>query len=125
MDLACADRSKIKIAYDCAIMSTHSKYRLGASIFRGNRLIATGVNKMKTHTKSPHHFRMVHAEIDALLRVDREIIEGSSMFVVRILRNLNFATSKPCECCWEMALRFGVKRIVYFGTQSFVSEYIQ
>lgn len=124
-DLPCGDRSKVRIAYDAALLSTHSKYRLGASLFRGNRLVATGVNKMKTHTKSPHFYRMVHAEIDALLRVDRELIEGSTLFVVRVLKNLKFATSKPCECCWEMSLRFGVKRLVYFDTNSFVSEYIQ
>jgi deoxycytidylate deaminase len=122
--LAVADRSKIRIAFDSAILSTHGKYRLGASLFRGNRLVSVGVNKIKTHTKSPHFYRMIHAEIDALLRGERESIEGSSLFVVRVLKNLNFASSKPCKCCWTMAAELGVKRVVYYDKISFVSDYL-
>lgn len=67
---------------------------------------------------------MIHAEIDALLRVDREAVEGSTLIVVRILKDLKFASSRPCDCCWEMASRLGVKRIVYYDG-GFVSENIK
>jgi len=120
-----SDLRKIKIAFDAATLSKHTKYRLGASLFRGSRLISTGINQIKTHTKSPHSYRMIHAEIDALLRVDREVIEGSTLYVVRILKNLNFAASKPCDCCWEMACQLGVRRVIYFEKSGFVSEIMQ
>jgi deoxycytidylate deaminase len=120
-----SDLRKIRVATDAATLSRHTKYRLGAGLFRGSRLISTGVNQIKTHTKSPHSYRMIHAEIDALLRVDQEAVDGSSLFVVRILKNMRFACSKPCDCCWEMASRLGVKRIVYFDESGFVSETIR
>jgi deoxycytidylate deaminase len=121
-----SDQKKIRIAYDAAKTSTHYKYRLGAALFRGNRLVATGTNKIKTHPKSPNPYRMVHAEVDAMLRVDQDLIVGCSMFVVRLLKNLNFAPSKPCECCWQMAVGLGVRRIVFYDEFSdrFESLYV-
>ena len=121
MEWSISDLRKINTAYDAATLSRHTKYRLGASLFRGSRLVSTGVNQIKTHTKSPHSYRMIHAEIDALLRAEPETVSGSTLFVVRILKNLRFASSKPCDCCWEMASSLGVRRVVYFDN-GFVSS---
>lgn len=121
-----SDQSKLRIAFDAAKTSTHYKYRLGAALFRGSRLIATGTNKIKTHPKSPNPYRMVHAEVDALLRADPDLISGSAMFVVRLLKNTNFAPSKPCECCWQMAVGLGVRRITFYDefSDKFESLYV-
>lgn len=121
-----SDENKIRIAYDIAKTSTHYKYRLGAALFRAGRLISSGTNKIKTHPKSPNPYRMVHAEVDALLKADPDLIAGCSLFVVRLLKNANFASSKPCQCCWEMAVGLGVRRIVFYDefSNKFESLYV-
>lgn len=124
--LEVVQKKKLRIAQDAARSSTHAKYRLGSALFRGNRLLAIGRNQIKTHPKSPHDYRMVHAEIDVLLRVAPKLIAGTCLLVVRVLRNDTLASSKPCHACWKMAVTLGVKKIIYYDERlsQFISAHV-
>lgn len=54
----------------------------------------------------------LHAELGAILGLDRSITSGSVAYVVRIKED-KYRMSKPCPMC-EQALRFcGVKKVIY------------
>jgi deoxycytidylate deaminase len=79
---------------------------------RRNSMISKGVNAIKTHTKSRHPYKMIHAETDAVIKANCDL-RGSTLYVARILKDGSLAFSKPCEFCQAIAFENGVKRMVY------------
>lgn len=55
----------------------------------------------------------MHAELGAILGLDRSITSGSSVYVARISKNGNFLISKPCEMCYLAMKHVGVKKVFY------------
>jgi deoxycytidylate deaminase len=54
----------------------------------------------------------LHAELGAVLGLDRSLTSGSVAYVVRVKEG-EYRMSKPCEMC-EEALKFcGVKKVIY------------
>lgn len=100
-------------AKDWASLSNHHTYKLGCVLVKKNRIVGSGYNQIKTHTKSIHKFNMLHAEISALIGIDAEKLKNSYAFVYRERKDGKPAMAKPCEAC-ELALRqAGVKRVYY------------
>lgn len=97
-----------------------SEVKVGAVIVKGNAEISVGFNNMKkTHPKSPHPFKTIHAEFDAILGVDPADLEGATIYVFREFKDGTRAMSKPCEFC-EAALRSaGIHVCYYTGHDSF------
>ena len=97
-------------------VSTLSKYRfkLGAVIFKGKKIIATGFNKNKTHPKAGQYYKhgSVHAEIDAILHAT-ENVSGTSMLVYRSLASGQPAIAKPCAMCTQVMHEFGIKEVFW------------
>lgn len=92
------------------------RFRLGAIVLHKNKVVAKGYNKIKTHPKLDHY--TIHAECDALLKAAK----GDTLVVVRILRNGEFACSKPCEKCLKYIKKFGIKKIYYLDWDSDLQE---
>lgn len=103
--------------------------RMGATIFAGNRLIATGSNslvkskpgnrftKVLTNGKVVEYMKSIHAEQAALVKIKHYEYERQklSMFVYRENSKGIMSASFPCPMCQE-ALRKSDISVVYFIT---------
>ena len=108
-----------------------SKFRLGAVLVKKNRIISTGYNDMrKTHTlmqkfnTDKSYTPGLHAEVDACIGVDRADLEGSDIYVVRILKDGYLAMAKPCKICQKFLIDVGIRR-VYYSTGDSMPEQME
>ena len=88
----------------------------GAVIVKGGRVLATGINKERNHPMkvSFEHIKThcsVHAEIDALKKVDNA--QGATIYVARVNRRGEDRNSRPCEYCYKDLKESGIKKIIY------------
>lgn len=112
------DNRYLDIAKNLALSSTVNKYRHGAVIVKGGRVISTGINKMKNHPsvfdddvdliKSSAH---VHAEIDAIKKVSD--LRGAKIYIARVNKNGQTGLSRPCDKCYKNITAAGITRIIY------------
>ena len=109
----------IEFAKRVAEQSDYGKFRHGAVLVKGSSVRNISCNKHR-HCSFGARFRKegrgeatLHAELGAILGVDRSTTRGSTVYVARINREGEARISKPCPMC-ESALRHvGVKRVVY------------
>ena len=99
---------KISSRSDC-------RHKHGALLVSGGRIINSGHNRNK-YCSFGQRFRghgrglaTVHAEISAVLGVDRSKTAGSDLFVAREGRKL----SKPCDMCIDVLRFVGISRVYY------------
>lgn len=104
-----------------------NKYRVVALLIpRVGNEIFVGTNKMdKTHGGSPHPWKSIHAEFDAILKVGRgykarKKIEGCDIYIYRET-SYGQALAKPCPVCFEMLKDYNVKNIFYSAPDGFYS----
>lgn len=107
----------LQIAVNLAKSSQVSRYRHGAVIVRGGRIISTGINKVRNHPdvledavtiKAESH---IHAEVDAIRKVDD--LKGAKIYVARVNRHGSPSLSRPCESCYSRITDVGITKIVY------------
>lgn len=110
----------IKLAINQAkqIISPTNRYggffRHSAILFHKKHIYNIGRNyKNKTSPHSPNEYKTIHAELDALLGVDRKNLIGSSMLVIRIGAKDNLTMSKPCIHCQHLIKNAGIKTLFY------------
>ena len=88
------------------------RFKVGAAIAKGRRVLAKAHNTRKTHPKfGSGDYNTLHAESHAIYKAIRRgiDIEGSTIYVYRHNNNL----AKPCECCMCLIKKYGIKEIVY------------
>lgn len=90
----------------------NSDYSLGACIAKSNKIVSVGWNRMKTHTRSRHKYKWLHAEMDAIIRA-REDLKGSTMYVVRVRKNGTIGRSMPCKECMGWIHEVGIKKVIF------------
>jgi len=95
-------------------LKSKARMRLGASIFKSGRLLASccnnRANKKETKGRVEHH-----AEVRALRFVQRRTdvdTHGATIYIYRT-SFLGPATAKPCKECQEELKRAGIRKIVY------------
>lgn len=93
--------------------SDHHTHKMGAVLVKRNKVISVGFNKMKTHTKSNHPFKMIHAEFDAILGCSQEDLDGSDLYVFREYKNGELACAKPCPHCQKLIELSGIENVFY------------
>ena len=97
-------------------LSDNDKYRLGAVIFKGSRIISEGYNKFRSfgipsmYKKFPF---TLHAEQDCINNVDWKKLKGKSILVIRINKNEELLLAHPCEYCMNTIKHVGIKCIYY------------
>lgn len=112
----------IELAKKTAEKSTY-KFRVGCVIVRGSRIVGFGWNDgVKTHAKSPHPFKSVHAEFDAVLSTKGESVAGCDVYVCRILADGSLAMAKPCAHCEAMLRKLKVRRVFYSTSEGWKQE---
>jgi deoxycytidylate deaminase len=90
------------------------KFRIGAAIARGKRVLSTAYNINKTHPKfGSGEFKRLHAEGHAIWKAVRQGVDlsGATIYVYRENNNL----AKPCPCCMGLIHKYGIKEVVYSG----------
>lgn len=98
-------------AKKCSDLSSY-KFKIGAVIFRGKRVISMGYNKNKTHPIAAEYFQYgsIHAELDAILNANEEI-SGCDMFVGRF--SIGPLLAKPCPMCVQLMHNNGINRVFW------------
>lgn len=102
----------------------HKQHRVGCVIAKGNRVMSWGYNRDKTHSKSPHAWAYIHAEFDAIRRLNPEELKGSSIYIYRQKKDGTPALARPCESCFKLIKDLGIKEICYTIDGSFEREFI-
>lgn len=111
-------------AKSMALGSLH-RFRVGAVVYKGNKIIGWGYNKAdKTHPKSFHPYKSIHAEFDAVLeavwklglKLDSRLgpfLDDYSIYVHRLKKDGSDGLAKPCQWCQKMLDQVGIKEIYY------------
>ncbi|MCI0562075.1 MAG: hypothetical protein MN733_26605 [Nitrososphaera sp.] len=102
-------------AADAAKLVMHSRYRVGAALFKGGRLVSIGFNCRRTHPKQNSIFRWQHAECNCLLGTRKYDLRLCTLFVVRITRRGKFRVSTPCSDCQDILRAAGVRHIYHIN----------
>jgi deoxycytidylate deaminase len=94
-----------------------------AFLIKSGKIEKIGVNKRRTHpeiSKHPYHEGHVgiHAELDCILKINKEDLSDYEMLVLRVDKNNNLAMSKPCSGCQSLLNQFNIKEIWYSDKNS-------
>jgi len=97
-------------------------YKIGAVIFKNNKIISRGHNyAQKSIKKINPKFQKwkgsVHAEVDAIIKA-KTCLKGKDMLVVRINKKNQFRLAKPCNFCMMYLRHVGIRKVYYS-----ISEY--
>lgn len=110
-----------EIAKTASKLSDHSAHKLGAVIVKKNKIISIGFNKKKTHTKSNHPWKGLHAEVCAIIKTKKDLI-GCTIYVYRETKLGRLATAKPCPSCFLAIKKTGIKEICYTTESGYIKE---
>ena len=98
-----------EIAAKVAETSNAQKYRLGAVSVRRKEILSVGANMMVYPLAD--NVRGLHAEENAIRRVEDPV--GINLVVVRIGWTGNWLLARPCDNCWDLICKTGVRRVFY------------
>lgn len=93
--------------------SDHHTHHIGCVIVKKNVILGLGFNQMKSHPKSPHDWKMIHAELHAVLGLLPYELKGAEMYVYREHKNGTLAIAKPCSSCQKLIRTCGIKTVYY------------
>jgi deoxycytidylate deaminase len=111
-------RRYMELAKHMARQSTFPDYHHGAVLVKGSIRNAS-FNKdnycsFGSRFQKEHQGRTtLHAELGAVLGMDRSVTEGATIYVARVGREGKYKLSKPCSMCHAALKHVGVKRVVY------------
>ena len=91
------------VARKAALCSAQSDYKHGAVLVKGGSVINTSCNKN----------RRLHAELGAILGLERSVTEGATLYVARVGKDGGFRLSKPCSMCTAAMQHVGIKRVYW------------
>jgi dCMP deaminase len=108
----------ILLARKISKQSTH-KFQIGAVLVKKNKILSIGYNQAdKTHPKSPHPFKTIHAELDCILQISEEDVINTSIYIYREHANGELANAKPCIYCHGLLKNLGIKKVYYTDKNS-------
>jgi deoxycytidylate deaminase len=107
------------IARKIAYCSEQDDYKHGAVLVKGGSVINTSCNKesfssfgSRFRTEQPG-IATLHAELGAILGLDRSVTEGATLYVARVGKDGGFRLSKPCQMCYAAMKHVGIRRVVW------------
>lgn len=112
----------LTLAKQVSEKSDHHTYKMGCIIAKGNKVLSSGFNILRTHPKSPHAHKSIHAEFMAAISADNTDLKGATAYVFRQQKNGTWAMAKPCKYCWQFLMECGIKEVVYSFEGSFRTE---
>ena len=120
----------IKLAIDEAEKSVY-RFRVGAVVFKGSRILSSGHNGIRSSRIHPFYKKYnnaCHAEQDAILNIkDWSTIKGCSILVVKISKKIGIlSNARPCSMCQELLRYTGIKTMFYSNTNGeIISEKLE
>ncbi len=88
------------------------RFKLGAAIAKGKKVLSKAHNQMKTHPEfGSGTYNNLHSEGHAIYKAIRKGLDltGSTIYVYRRHNTL----AKPCPCCMGLIEKYGIKKIVF------------
>lgn len=119
MNLTKKTKKYVDLARRMADQSTYPNFKHGAVLVKGSAVINASCNKNGFNSfgarfrKKEYGTATLHAELGAILNVERSKTEGATIYVVRINRRGEERLSKPCHMCRSAMEHCGIKRVVY------------
>ena len=98
-----------------------------AFLIQNNRICHVGWNRRRTHPiiqNHPYHPGNVflHAEIDTILRSQKDDLYDYKMLVLRVNRENQLCNSKPCPGCQSLMRQFNISEIWYSNSEGEVIQ---
>lgn len=110
--------------------STYGNFRHGAVLASGGAIISLGINNERycsmgaKFRKKSKGISTYHAEIHALLGLDRDVTKGAIMYVARASKgDKSERMSKPCPMCHAVMQERGIKAVYYTVDDEHVGTY--
>lgn len=112
-----------RIAFKQAAKSEHDQHKLGATIVKGHRILATGFNQLRSSSVTKTN--TLHAEAAAILQLLKERrledLSGAELYVTRFTRGGAVGLARPCSQCMALIRSVGIAEVHYttdVGTES-------
>lgn len=98
-----------------ASLKSNMRIRVGSVLVNQRDIVSVGTNSFKTHPRCMEVGQWtIHAEMDAVIGIDRRRVEGSTIWVYRERRvDDNIGMARPCSSCFKLLAEAGVYRVVY------------
>ena len=103
-------------------LKSDSKHRHGAILAKSTRVYNRSFNENRYCHFADYHREeaghgTLHAEIGAILGIDRSKLTGADVYVIRLSANDKLAYSRPCEMCRQAMSHVGIRRCYYSISQ--------
>jgi len=96
-------------------LKSNMKYKLSTISYLGERIIGSGFNRMMYPCKKKQYKGIIaysqHAESSCIYNTPRHLLKGCSVLIYRH----NGLMSKPCDTCFDLLIKCGVKQISWYG----------
>lgn len=112
-----------ELAKKLSAKSDHPKHQLGVVIVKKDRVLSLGINKYKTHPRSTHPYRFLHAEMDAIISA-KEDLKNSNAYIYRQTKDGKLGLARPCIHCLKALKEAGIKKIYFTTYTGYFSEYL-
>jgi deoxycytidylate deaminase len=102
-------------AYNEAQKSDYQQ-RLGSVCCNKRKVLSTGYNQIRYCGRGNKYAKFeetLHAERDCLRKLDKEIVKGKTLFILRVKKNNDLALAKPCDQCMWMIRELGIREVIY------------
>lgn len=110
--LSASDFRWLAVATSQASIAPHAKWRVGAVIVGGGRVLGVGFNRYRN---DPSQVDLAgvsyHAEQVAIRRAGD--VRGATIYVARITKSGHIGMAKPCPNCQSLLLSNGIHRAVW------------
>ena len=121
------ERRMLELAAKTAATSSFRNFKHGAVLAKGSSVLNISTNKNQYSSfaarfkECPSH-ATVHAELGAILGVDRDSTSSSHVYVVRVNKIGDWKLSKPCQMCQAAMEYVGIKKVIYSVGKDEVGE---
>lgn len=120
------DRKYVGLALKESALSTYTRVRIGSVIVQSGKIVGKGANLATSHPQQKRYNNLakrvapahaLHSELHAIIRVKRESLVGSHIYIARLDRCGIWADSRPCPAC-SLAIKLAGISLVSYTSRS-------
>lgn len=112
LTITTSDLRWLRHALTQADQAPHVRWRVGAVLVRGGRVVGTGYNRYRNNPSQVEVGEVsYHAEEVALRRAGDA--RGATLYVARITRSGELGLAKPCHRCMSDIIGAGVSSVLW------------
>ena len=91
---------------------------IGCVIVHEGKIIGRGYNRRNTDKST-----LSHAEISAIVNANEDLT-NATIYIFRRDKNKRLNICRPCNACYALIKKTGIKRIVYTILNGFAEEFV-